>query len=525
VKSARVAGLICVIAIPAAGLAASAPAVASTAMARIRVVGIDRNGHQIGQQQATLEASSGTSYTVDGNSIRVPAGTYLVAAPVATGSDSDTLVVRQVRITGSQTIRMSAAGGKLVRLALTGVSGAPANDQVNACLGTQTGAETPVTASGGSGVQLYAVPFRSRDVGFSYLASWAGAQAGYAITGASADGIPGRLGFTQHLGNLARLTLNIRSGVNPASFNLWDIGPGNYYQALCSPGRLGGQMTAPFSITQYVTAGEWTSETDTAYVTSDGQSDFTGFNYLVRKLAARHSYSQTFGAAVAGPGPIQPAIEGNLFRFNASDLFDEPGLLGDDQCCARSTVTLSRGSHVRWTAHLNEWRGDTYFQRTVTQAGWYNFDVSASRWNPHGSEPGGLLSPRATIDWHFYIRPVPPAGNQVDFPVTVTTFAPRGLSMSNQATPGATTTIGFQIVRNGDGGTAARHYALRTVRVLASFNDGATWHQLSVSDKRGSWTTVVHDPDSGYVTLRSIVTDSRGDAATETIDRAYAIAS
>jgi hypothetical protein len=35
----------------------------------------------------------------------------------------------------------------------------------------------------------------------------------------------------------------------------------------------------------------------------------------------------------------------------------------------------------------------------------------------------------------------------------------------------------------------------------------------------------VHDPASGYVTLRSVVADSRGDRTTQTIYRAYAIAS
>jgi Flocculin repeat len=34
----------------------------------------------------------------------------------------------------------------------------------------------------------------------------------------------------------------------------------------------------------------------------------------------------------------------------------------------------------------------------------------------------------------------------------------------------------------------------------------------------------MHDRGSGYVTLRSTVTDSRGDAMTETIYRAYVIA-
>ena len=187
-------------------------------------------------------------------------------------------------------------------------------------------------------------------------------------------------------------------------------------------------------------------------------------------------------------------------------------------------ATLSRDGHRQWTARLDEWRGRTYLQKTATTAGWYNFDVSATRWNPHGTEPADLLSPRATLNWHFYIRPVPPAGNETDFPVTVTTYEARGLSMTNQAEPGVTTTVEFQVVRNGGDGTAARHYALREVRVLASFNGGQAWHRLPISRSGRSWLAVVHDPASGYVALRSIVTDVKGDSTTETIDRAYAIA-
>jgi hypothetical protein len=514
-----VAAAVCALAIAAAALAVSMPAAAAT-MARIKVVGVDRNGHVIRAQPATLEAASGASYQVDGNAIRIPTGTYLIGGAVTTGSTSETLVVRQVRIARSETIRLSAVGGKLVRMSLTGLRVPPGEEQVNACLGTQTAAETPVSASGGGDAAVYAVPFRSRDVGFSYLASWPG----YAITGSSADGVPSHLSYQQRPGGLAKLTLNVRSGVNPATFNLWDIGPGNYYQVLCSPGQVSGQMTAPFSVTQYVTPGVWTSNTDTLYVNSSGEADFTGFTYLVRRLAAGHHYIQNFGAAVAGPAPIQPSITGNIFQFTAYDLFDIPGFQGGDQCCARSTATLSRGSRKLWTEHLNEWRGNIYVSRTVTRAGWYNFDVSASRLNPHGSEPADLLSPRATIDWHFYIRPVPPAGNNVNFPVTVTTYEPRGLSMSNQALPDATTTVPFQIVRNGQNGNPTRQYPFRTVRVLVSFNDGASWHQVAVSRHGGNWLAVVHDPGSGFVALRSIVTDSHGDSTTQTIYRAYAIA-
>ncbi len=46
--------------------------------------------------------------------------------------------------------------------------------------------------------------------------------------------------------------------------------------------------------------------------------------------------------------------------------------------------------------------------------------------------------------------------------------------MSNQAQPGATTTVQFQIVRNGVDGDRTRQYPFRTVRVLASDNGGTS---------------------------------------------------
>jgi hypothetical protein len=106
----------------------------------------------------------------------------------------------------------------------------------------------------------------------------------------------------------------------------------------------------------------------------------------------------------------------------------------------------------------------------------------------------------------------------------VTTYEPRGLSTANQAEPGATTTVEFQVARNGVDGTPVRQYSLREVRVLASFNGGQTWHRLTISRSGRDWLAVVHDPASGYVTLRSIVMDVKGDSTTETIYRAYAIA-
>ncbi len=279
---ARVAAVVSALAIPAAGLAASMPAAAATSAAtartvRIRVVGVQRNGQLVRAQPATLEAGTGKSYQVDGQSIRIQPGSYLIAGAVVTGSASSTLVVRQVRINRSGTIRLSAVGGRLVRISLAGVTGPPGDEQINACLGTQTAAENEVSARGGTGTAVYAVPFRSHDVGFSYLASWTSGQAGNAITGSSSDGVPSHLAYQQRVGRLAKLTLNVRSGANPATSNYWEIGPGNRFQDLCTPGGVSGQATAPFRVIQYVTPGVWTSESDTEYVTASGVTDFTGF--------------------------------------------------------------------------------------------------------------------------------------------------------------------------------------------------------------------------------------------------------
>ena len=125
--------------------------------------------------------------------------------------------MRQVRVTRSETIRLSAAGGKLVRVALTGVTGAPDTTQVGACLGTQTSAETPVYASGGGGTALYTVPFRSGNVGFAYLAYWSRTPAAYAISGSSAGGVPASPVYRQRVSGLAKLTLAVRSGAAPAT--------------------------------------------------------------------------------------------------------------------------------------------------------------------------------------------------------------------------------------------------------------------------------------------------------------------
>ena len=66
-------------------------------------------------------------------------------------------------------------------------------------------------------------------------------------------------------------------------------------------------------------------------------------------------------------------------------------------------------------------------------------------------------------------------------------------------------------------------YRLKTVRLYVSFNDGTTWQPLAITRLHGSWRAVVHDPATGYVSLRSLVTDGHGDRTEQTVYRAYAV--
>ena len=66
-------------------------------------------------------------------------------------------------------------------------------------------------------------------------------------------------------------------------------------------------------------------------------------------------------------------------------------------------------------------------------------------------------------------------------------------------------------------------HRLITVRLQVSYNDGKSWHTVSLARHGRGWTASVHDPASGYVSLRSTVIDSAGDSTVQTIDRAYQV--
>jgi len=272
-------------------------------------------------------------------------------------------------------------------------------------------------------------------------------------------------------------------------------------------------VPAAFSDTEYVSAGSWTVEAG-AY-RADWQS--------THRLKAGHSYDTTFGAASWGPYQDFPSVQGHSLDFFPLSPISDPNQ-SSSTCCDIGTISLSSGGRLVKKAVLSEWRALRAFTVPISGTAWYTMRVSAQRRVPGKKVPADTLSPRDSLIWRFRVTSHPLTFLGL-VPVTASRFVPEGLNQQNQAPAGSRTEVRVQVIEpRAAGFRSPPRHAVRTVIVEVSFNDGKTWHAIAVTGHGTAWKATIDDPASGYVSLRSIVTDSAGDRTTETIYQAYAIA-
>jgi hypothetical protein len=533
--AALVAGTLAIawIAVPAQPIAAAAPA---TATVRLTLTGLNRDSQVVAVPQAELLGlRNGAEYTYQGSPLAVLRGTYLIVADVpaysGTVQTSDTLVFAKETVGRAETIRLDGRGGRKLNVSLTGVSATSDVLLASVCMSRYPGSGGDLVggASGGPGVAVYAVPVRSRYVTFEYgdiLTSAVGAT--YYLTGSAATGkIPARLDYVQRASGLAKLTMALRSGAYGSSEFNWDIQAGDG-QSFCSGV---GQNTDTFSVqswVNYLTPGVWTTSAVAYSEDAHGNFDKNASFFITGRYRAGGSYTNTFGAAVAGPGPSFPqtsipdqgARKGTMVSY-APDLYASPGTSGDQVCCDISQVSLRLGSRVIRTEHVGT---QGFFTAVIHQSGWYTLNVTDRRSFPGGGLPTGLLSPRVAVSFRFH-APAHPAGNGAsqDVPVTDARYDPLGLNSANQAPADGMTVLDVTIARPGNDGVPTPVYRLKAVKIYASFNDGASWQLLTARRHGRAWQVTITDPSSGYVAIRSIVTDVRGDSTEQTVYRAYGI--
>jgi len=524
-----------IVAISAVTLAVS-PA-AATALAHraaktfsITVRLIDRNGNPVtGEDVAAADVSRQTyPGPFVGNQqgvIEVRAGTYVVAADIPTldGNilDSDTLASSTRTVSRNLTVTLDARNGTPVSSALTVSSAVQQDRTATICARTDYGppgaaySYVPVAFTGPDGTDigptpLYVTATTSKYTRFSYQADYKASGAEYYLARESVSGIPAGPRYTFRKSGLARVTLAARTGASDGSTGFLGIGSG---LACHDYGFDAGPMpmALPGRVTQFVSAGPWDAE----FVPDDNSDDASTHR---RSYAAGHTYLDTFGAAVRGPTRLLPVMADRDLSFQTVSLFGDPNLSGSE-CCSVERISLRSGGRLVKRSTLRE-QGAT-FNAPLRHVGWYSLFVSARRQPPPAGVTAAVLSTRITLAWHVDIPPFEFANRAL--PVSLTRFRPIGLSGSNQAAPGQRTVVKVYIDRTGIEGLAPHRYALRTVRVQESFNDGRTWRQLPVTRKHGYWAVTVTDRSTGYVSLRSTVIDARGNSTVETIYRAYGI--
>lgn len=145
-------------------------------------------------------------------------------------------------------------------------------------------------------------------------------------------------------------------------------------------------------------------------------------------------------------------------------------------------------------------------------SGRYRVAVEAER------EPEMILSPRVNASWSFDLDQGTPFKARV--PQVWSVRLQPELSPENTAPAGARMTMPAYTSLPG----AAAHAEVDRLTVDYSTDDGRTWRPAEVHYEDGDWWVEFSNPDSGFVSLRSNLTDSSGNTAEQTIIRAYQIA-
>jgi hypothetical protein len=512
------------------GVAALVPLVASAVSAQaasgsLAVTTLGRHGAKVSTTVTVVAVPSGQTYRVtSGKRISLPAGRYLAMTDIweqaTDGLGTDTIGAQVVQVSGSTSVTLDARKGKAVKVSLDTPADVTGPPRISAQVCAATVSNLPSAfSSGGWNYQgsLYAIPNSSKLLQFGYLAQWSGNDSYVAVK--NTTGIPAAPGGSFKRSGLATMRFSVRSGTQMARQNDTALqatpGTDDCTTDLTTEVRDGD---APYSATVHVTPGTWQPRDD--LFASNGDDVGGGFP-KVRTLTAGQSFTQSFGRAAWSPMHYLPMIRNKSVTFIPDALIGDPdvGVSGADP--TKETVVLSKGSTTVKKQTLTNWgTDDAEFSAGIHSVAWYDLSVDAHRYRPGITFPAGMLSSRATLDWHFKADP----NKAMVAPVFMTRFLPTGLNSHNQAAANSTTTVDVSAGRGSqDPDLKFTAVTAKSVRVWSSDDGGRTWKAATVKHSGSTWQASVHNPASGAVALRSEVTDAAGDRSVETVYRAYAI--
>jgi hypothetical protein len=168
------------------------------------------------------------------------------------------------------------------------------------------------------------------------------------------------------------------------------------------------------------------------------------------------------------------------------------------------------------------WEGNfSSLSYTVKKAGWYTLTNTATRYYPEITFPAGMLSTASRVVYRFNAKPK----SNALAPVFSLQMTPNGLDHYNRAKPRTTVTVPFKLSRiaQSPDATKGKNPTVKAVTAAMSPDGGKTWRAVPVRKVNGTWTAVVGNPASGFVSLRARATYTSGAYTEVTIIRAYAI--
>jgi hypothetical protein len=227
--------------------------------------------------------------------------------------------------------------------------------------------------------------------------------------------------------------------------------------------------------------------------------------------------SQTWNKPVYGPSlgalarPEHHVVRnGDVIQFYPPLLGDNAGRIGNPFVGASGQLTLKRGSEVLASVPYPSAPSQAY-ANVPPELNTYTLEANVNR-----DVPPAVLSTQVSALWTFKSATVP--WNQYTrLPLWYVTFRPT-LNASNSAPAGST----FSIPLTAAAQPTSSPGSLSTITVQYSLNDGTSWTNATLTGSGANRTARVNHPSgSGFVSLRATVTDSAGNAVTQTMIRAY----
>ena len=464
----------------------------------------------------TGEVSVATSGDSGSGALRLPPGRYHAMALVFDPVDRATLVSSgRIDLTAPRSVRLSAAGGRPVRLAAADWEASP--DPV-----VLAGFEHAATGVGETLTGLLdlvrVVPLA--ESGTPYWFRFAGDLLSPAATDRPAPTV-------HHFGVLRRSVIPepswrpARRGFLPVTLRVHAAGPAAvaetglgfgpvpgvaayYTSAAPHPARAGAERL------EYASPGTWAALVHQGSGQDGVPLESALWTDPFRVRAARPTVLELY-AGVLGPAGAEASRHGDRIELLPEPWTERssgrPLVLSSGR--ARGRYTLAAGDRTLYTGE-----DLTGAQVPVPAApGWYTLSLDAA----HG-EPWLALSTRVRTVWRFRS-----GTGEGPLPLLAVRFAP-GLDLANAAPGGRGFSFPARVTRPGLGAPVRAE----RLDVAVSCDGGRSWVPAvtarSGEGEREGWTvTVRHPAGPAAVALRATAVDADGNSVTQTIDAAYQV--